>query len=121
VSESKIQGVVHEIEETKTFGQKGFRKRLFVLEQEEGSFTNYIPICLTGEDCHKADNLHRGDQVEVEFRLSGRKWQRDSNSEVKYFLEATAVDITVLQMNETEPPVGTDVTSESEGDGDIPF
>ena len=39
-----VRGVVHLIEETKTFGQKGFRKRLLVLEQSKTSFTNFIPM-----------------------------------------------------------------------------
>ena len=32
MSDAKVSGVVHLIEETKTFGNKGFRKRLVVLE-----------------------------------------------------------------------------------------
>ena len=41
--QATIRGVVHFIEETKTYGQKGFRKRLVVLEQDNGRFVNYIP------------------------------------------------------------------------------
>ena len=44
MSDSTVRGVVHQIEATKTYGQKGFRKRLVVLEQDKGNFTNYIPI-----------------------------------------------------------------------------
>ena len=39
-----VRGVVHLIEETKSFGQKGFRKRLVVLEQSKGTFTNFSPV-----------------------------------------------------------------------------
>ena len=35
-----ITGVIEVIEETKTYGQKGFRKRLVVLKQDGGRFTN---------------------------------------------------------------------------------
>jgi len=41
MSESKVRGIVHLIEETKTYGQKGFRKRLVVLEQDNGRFANF--------------------------------------------------------------------------------
>ena len=44
MSDATVSGVIHLIEETKTFGNKGFRKRLVVLEQDKGSFTNYIPV-----------------------------------------------------------------------------
>jgi hypothetical protein len=37
-----VRGLVHLIEETKSFGQKGFRKRLVVLEQAKGTFTNFV-------------------------------------------------------------------------------
>ncbi len=78
------------IEETKTYGQKGFRKRLLVLEQPNDRFPNFVPIEFTQDACDSVDSLSIGDEVEVIFRLSGRRWQRDSNSEVKFFLNAEA-------------------------------
>jgi len=60
-----IRGVVHLIEETKTFGQKGFRKRLVVLEQSKGTFTNYIPVDFLKEACDEVDGLSVGDEIEV--------------------------------------------------------
>lgn len=89
--ENKIRGLVHLIEPTKTFGQKGFRKRLVVLEQDNGRFVNYIPLEFIGDACDSCDNLNVGDEIEASFRLSGRKWQRDPQSEVKFFLSAEAM------------------------------
>jgi len=91
MSNSKIRGTVHVIEDTKSFGQKGFRKRLVVLEQQNGRFANYIPIEFTNDACDAADELKLGDEVDVTYRLSGRKWQKDPTSEVKYFLSAEAM------------------------------
>lgn len=85
-NDAKVTGVVHLIEETKTYGQKGFRKRLVVLEQELGSFTNYVPVEFIRDACDQVDALAVGDEVEVTYRLSGRRWQRDANSEVRYFV-----------------------------------
>jgi hypothetical protein len=101
MSECKVQGQVHVIEESKTFGQKGFRKRLVVLEQDKGRYTNYIPIDFTHEGCDAADELGIGDEIEVPIRLSGRKWQRDENSEVKFFLSAEATEFKVLRKGGT--------------------
>lgn len=89
--DNKIRGTVHLIEPTKTFGQKGFRKRLVVLEQDNGRFVNYIPLEFIGDACDSCDNLNVGDEIEANFRLSGRKWQRDPQSEVKFFLSAEAM------------------------------
>ena len=51
MSDAKVRGIVHVIEETKTYGQKGFRKRLVVLEQENDRFANYIPLEFIQDGC----------------------------------------------------------------------
>jgi hypothetical protein len=91
MSNAKIRGVVHVVEETKSFGAKGFRKRTVVLEQANGRFTNYIPLEFTNDACDLADDLRLGDEIDVTYRLGGRKWQKDASSEVKYFLSAEAM------------------------------
>ena len=63
-----VRGVVHLIEETKTFGQKGFRKRLLVLEQSKTSFTNFIPVEFVKDGCDAVDDLAVGDEIEVVSR-----------------------------------------------------
>ncbi|MFG0265545.1 MAG: DUF3127 domain-containing protein [Rhodopirellula sp. JB055] len=96
MSDSTVRGVVHVIEETKTYGQKGFRKRMVVLEQDKGSFSNYVPIEFTRDACDTVDEMNMGDEVEVAYRLNGRKWQRDPQSEVKYFVSVEALSYKVL-------------------------
>ena len=124
MSDAKVRGTVHLIEDTKTYGQKGFRKRLLVLEQDNERFTNYIPVEFLRDDCDTADGLKVGSEVEVTYRLSGRKWQRDANSEVKFFLSAEVISFEVLSANagdssadaassQPEPP--------SYNDDDVPF
>lgn len=96
MSDAKVRGVVHLIEETKTYGQKGFRKRLVVLEQDNDRFTNYIPLDFLQDACDAVDDLNVGDEAEITYRLSGRKWQKDAQSEVKFFLNAEATAFKVL-------------------------
>ena len=123
MSEATVRGVVHLIEWTKTVGQKGFRKRLVVLEQDKGRFINYIPLEFLHESCDRVDELNCGDEVEVTYRLSGRKWQRDERSEVKYFLSAEATDFKVLQKGGRGgdgPPAYTDADAPADDGGD-PF
>ena len=122
MSEGIVQGTVHVVENTKTYGQNGFRKRLVVLEQETGRFTNYVPLEFVQDSCDTVDGLNVGDSIEVRYRLNGRKWQKDPNSEVKFFLNAEALSFKVLGSNneaaaapvvDEEPPIYED--------GDIPF
>ena len=96
MSDSKVGGVVHLIEETKTYGTKGFRKRLVVLEQDKGSFTNYIPVEFTRDLCDTVDDMNVGDEVEVTYRLNGRRWQKDANSEVRFFLSCEALNFKIV-------------------------
>ena len=124
MSEANVSGVIHLIEETKSYGQKGFRKRLVVLEQTTGGgFTNYIPVEFIKDTCDSVDNLSVGDEVEVTYRLSGRRWQRDASSEPKYFLSAEALSFRVVngggggQGNQIDP---NDALAEAAED-DIPF
>ena len=95
MSQATVSGQVHLVEETKTYGQKGFRKRLVVLEQDNGRFTNYVPIEFTNDSCDTADSLKVGDDIEVTYRLSGRKWQKDPSAEVKFFVNVEALSFAV--------------------------
>lgn len=96
MSQPTVRGIVHFIDSTKTYGNNGFRKRLVVLEQDKQKFTNYVPVEFTHDNCDSVDDLKVGDDVEIAYRLNGRKWQRDPNSEVKYFLNAEGMSFEVM-------------------------
>jgi hypothetical protein len=99
MAESTVTGQVHLIEPTKSFGQKGFRKRLVVLQQTRGKFTNYVPLDFVGDACAAVDDMKVGDTVTVSYRLAGRKWQRDEGSEVRFFLSAEATGFEFADSN----------------------
>ncbi len=123
MSDTKIRGVVHLVEPTKTFGQKGFRKRLVVLEQDNGRFTNFIPLDFIGDACDQVDDLKAGDEIEATYRLSGRKWQRDPQSEVKFFLSAEALNFRKTGGGATNSPddVNASLDEVYDDGGDVPF
>ena len=68
-----------------------------VLEQDNGRFTNYVPVEFTQDRCESADELSVGKEVEITYRLNGRKWQKDPSSEVKYFLNAEAISFSLIE------------------------
>lgn len=128
MSDGKVSGKVHFIDETKTFGQNGFRKRVVVLEQDTGRFTNYIPVEFIQDSCDSVDSLKVGDEAEITFELTGRKWQRDAASEVKYFLNAQASSFRVTSSGAAAPQADDegapmfDPSNETEFDEDnVPF
>lgn len=112
----KVRGRVGVLGETKTYGAKGFRKREMVLEQENGSYTNYIPFDFTRDACDLADEIRIGDEIEVTFSLSGRKWQKDAESKVQYFLSA---EVTAFRVISDSAGHEADTVSDS-GDMDGP-
>lgn len=113
------------VEEAKTYGQNGFRKRLVVLEQKSARFTNYVPFEFTGDRCELADQLTEGDEIEIAYRLNGRKWQRDLQSEVKYFLNAEAISFDVVSNtgrgSSADQDAINDQLSEAVEDDEVPF
>lgn len=125
MSEAKITGKVHLIEDTKTYGAKGFRKRLVVLETANGRFSNFIPLEFTRDACDQVDEMKLGDTVEISYLLTGRKWQKDPQSEVKFFLSAEATSFKKVDRESSESGFSTDSANdafnESMGDSDIPF
>jgi hypothetical protein len=122
-----VRGVVHLIEEVKTFGQKGFRKRLVVLEQAKGTFTNFSPVEFVKDGCDEVDDLSVGEEIEVTYRLSGRRWQRDEASEAKYFLTAEALSFRRVSDGGSRAGGSSsgvdanDALSEAAADDDVPF
>ncbi len=96
MSDSKVRGIVHFIDTTKQYGSGDFRKRVVVLEQAGDKFTSYIPVEFMYDGCDSVDGMKLGDDVEVTYRLNGRRWQKDSSSEVKYFLNAEALSFQVM-------------------------
>ena len=121
MSNPTATGIIEVIEETKTYGQKGFRKRLVVLKQD-GRFTNYLPMDFIQDGCDTVDELSVGQEVEITYRLSGRKWQRDENSEVKYFLSAEALGFRVVDgQGGGAAPVADDFASSGNPDEEVPF
>ena len=125
MSDATVKGTIHLIEETKTYCQKGFRKRLVVLEQVKGGgFTNYVPVEFLKDACDSVDDLHLGDEIEVSYRLSGRRWQRDESSEPKYFLSAEAMSFRVINGGgSAQSGEGPDIDSvlAEAADDDVPF
>ncbi len=128
MSEATVKGHVHLVEETKTFGQKGFRKRTVVLEQDNGRFQNFIPVEFLQDACDRVDGIKVGDEIEVSYRLNGRKWQRDADSEVKFFLSCEATSFRMLSGAANVGPSGfsgdpnSDLAEAAyEDDDEVPF
>lgn len=81
----EAQGIIHSIDETKTYGQNGFTKREFVIkltgEGENDKYPNYVALELIKDKCALMDMFSPGDEVVVQFNLSGRLWNSPGKPE----------------------------------------
>ena len=102
-----VEGVLKVVEETKTYGAKGFKKRRIVIEDHSGRFTQSYGVDLTGDAIEIGDELNVGDEVSAKCFLGGRSWQKDEDAEVKYFLDLDCMEVNVTTVG-IEPPDGDD-------------
>jgi hypothetical protein len=68
-----ITGVVHHIGPVETVGDKGFTKRLLVVDNGD-KFNNLVPIDLQKDNTKLADPLYVGQSVTVHMNIGGREY-----------------------------------------------
>ncbi len=79
----EIQGKVKMIDETKTYGSNGFRKRELVVTTEE-QYPQHIMIEFVQDKTDLLNAFNEGDTVKVSINLRGREWV-NPQGETKYF------------------------------------
>ncbi len=79
----EIQGKIKMIDETKTYGSNGFRKREVVVTTEE-QYPQHLMIEFVQDKTDLLDSYREGDSVKVSINLRGREWV-NPQGETKYF------------------------------------
>lgn len=69
-----------------------FRKREFVVEIEDGAYTQHVKFQLTQNNCDKLDPYNEGAQVKVTFSLKGREYTKDGKTSYFTNLDAWRLD-----------------------------
>lgn len=102
----EIQGKIKVIDETKTFGSNGFRKREVVITTEE-QYPQHIMVEFVQDKCDLLNSYKVGQDVKISINLRGREWT-NPQGEVKYFNSIQGWRIENLQTAEGNtdiPPV----------------
>lgn len=102
----EIQGRIKMIDDTKTYGNNGFRKREFVITTEE-QYPQHILVELVQDKCDLLNTYQVGQQVKVSINLRGREWT-NPQGETKYFNSVQGWRIENLQQAQPDaemPPV----------------
>ena len=79
----ELQGKVKVKGETKTFGEKGFRKRDLVITTDE-QYPQDILVEFTQDNTDLLDKFNVGNEVKIGINIRGREWT-NPQGEVKYF------------------------------------
>jgi len=79
----EITGKIKKIEETKTFGASGFRKRELVVTTDE-QYPQMLLVEFVQDKCDLLNSYNVGDDVKVSINLRGREWI-NPEGEAKYF------------------------------------
>lgn len=102
----EIQGRIKLINETKTFGSNGFRKRELVITTEE-QYPQHLLIEFIQDKTDLLDRFAEGQQVKVSINLRGREWV-NPQGETKYFNSIQGWRIEALE--EVAPEAGAPPT-----------
>ena len=79
----EVAGKIKWLDETKTYGSNGFRKREVVVTTEE-QYPQHILVEFVQDKCDLLDSLNVGQPVKIGINLRGREWV-NPQGETKYF------------------------------------
>ena len=79
----EVSGKIKKIDETKTFGSNGFRKREVVVTTDE-QYPQMIMVEFIQDKCDLLNSFNVGDDVKISINIRGREWI-NPEGEAKYF------------------------------------
>ena len=123
----EVSGKIKWIDETKTYGNNGFRKREVVITTEE-QYPQQILIEFIQDKCELLNTYQVGQNVKIGINLRGREWT-NPEGETKYFNSIQGWRIDALENDSSTeiPPMPTPTSFEpaegdaNEVDDDLPF
>ncbi len=79
----EVSGKIKWLDETKTYGNNGFRKREVVVTTEE-QYPQHILVEFVQDKCDLLNSYQLGQNVKIGINLRGREWV-NPQGETKYF------------------------------------
>jgi hypothetical protein len=79
----EITGKIKKIDETKSYGTSGFKKRELVVTTDE-QYPQMLLVEFVQDKCDLLNNYNVGEDVKVSINLRGREWV-NPEGEAKYF------------------------------------
>ena len=93
-----IRGKVYKVFDTHVVSEK-FKKREIVLDvrtsNERGTFSDYVKMQAVLDKCSELDDVKKGDEVAVHWKLAGRKWKNKEDVE-QFFTNIELISISIV-------------------------
>ncbi|MEK9517726.1 MAG: DUF3127 domain-containing protein [Flavobacteriaceae bacterium] len=123
----EVSGKIKWLDETKTYGNNGFRKREVVITTEE-QYPQHILVEFIQDKCDLLNAFQMGQNVKIGINLRGREWV-NPQGETKYFnsiqgwrIEAVAASSSSEMPPMPPPPAFEPADDATDGpDDDLPF
>ncbi|MGS2762389.1 DUF3127 domain-containing protein [Sinomicrobium sp. M5D2P9] len=97
----EVQGRIKLIDETKSYGSNGFRKREVVVTTEE-QYPQHILVEFVQDKCDLLNSFQVGQEVKIGINLRGREWV-NPQGETKYFNSIQGWRIENVQAEQPSP------------------
>lgn len=98
----EVSGKIKWLDETKTYGNNGFRKREVVITTEE-QYPQHILVEFIQDKCDLLNNFQLGQAVKIGINLRGREWV-NPQGETKYFNSIQGWRIEMQEAQMSSPP-----------------
>ena len=116
----EITGKIKVINETKSYGNNGFRKREIVIETT-GDYPQPITIEFIKDKCDVINDYNVGNNVKIGINLKGREWV-SPEKETKYFNSIEGWKIEKLEGDSNQPtPQMASIDAQDTTEDDLPF
>ena len=118
----EVKGKLYEFFETQQVTDS-FKKREFVLEVEDGSYTQYVKFQMTQDRCDLLNSFTKGEDMTVSFSLAGRPYT-NAEGQTIYFTNLSAWRLAKDEMAQAAPaPMPTQAQAPAVEDNadDLPF
>lgn len=124
----EVSGKIKWLDETKTYGNNGFRKREVVVTTEE-QYPQHILVEFVQDKCDLLNAFQMGQNVKIGINLRGREWV-NPQGETKYFNSVQGWRIEALEASSNSemppmpPPPAFEPADDDASDGpedDLPF
>ena len=120
----EVTGKIKKIDETKTYGASGFRKREMVITTDE-QYPQMLLIEFVQDKCDLLDSYQVGQDVKISINLRGREWI-NPQGEAVYFnsIQGWRIEAGAAAGAAATPPAQTFEAIDSvdtEDPNDLPF